>query len=272
MRNIIVPALLVAIVFTGCGPSAAELKTAVGNVPGIGQTPQFGNYGGTEGDFIFVTTKPQDVPTAPGTRAKSERARTNPIDGAIALPAAASGPTSGFWLYRTPVTNEQYRLFLSRGGHAPPAFWNDPRFNQPDQPVVGVSWQDAADYCEWAHCRLPTEAEWKLAAYGTDGREYPWGAEKPDATRAVFGRDKNSGRPAPAGSCEAGAGPYGHLDLVGNVRQWCADWFGRTPGIGRVVRGGSWSDGVAWLNQAGRHGQDPVSARNEVGFRPVLLP
>lgn len=96
-------------------------------------------------------------------------------------------------------------------------------FKIPDHPVVGVSWFDAKAYCEFRGKRLPTEAEWERAARGDDGRHYVWGNEEPDPKRhGVF-----AGRPTtePVGSYPEGRGPYGNLDLAGNVWEWTADEY-----------------------------------------------
>ena len=78
---------------------------------------------------------------------------------------------------RCEVTNAQFRLFMEAAGHRAPMYWDDENYNHPEQPVVGVTWHDAAAYAKWAGKRLPTEAEWEKAARGTDGRMYPWGNE-----------------------------------------------------------------------------------------------
>ena len=78
-------------------------------------------------------------------------------------------PLASFYLVRTPVTNQHYSEFLKANhGYRQPEYWDDERFNQPQQPVVGVSWDDAAQYCKWAGLRLPTEWEWGsgCARYG----------------------------------------------------------------------------------------------------------
>ena len=82
---------------------------------------------------------------------------------------------AAFYIDKYEVTNKQYATFLSETGHRKPKFWEDPRFNAPDQPVVGVNWEDAETYAAWAGKRLPTASEWEKAARGTDGRRYPWG-------------------------------------------------------------------------------------------------
>src|SRR5215207_8977816 len=72
-----------------------------------------------------------------------------------------------FAVARIPVTNAQYAAFLAATSHEPPRFWEDPAFNQPEQPVVAISWHNAVAYCAWLtrvtghRCRLPTEAEWE---------------------------------------------------------------------------------------------------------------
>jgi len=87
-----------------------------------------------------------------------------------------------FSLAECQVTHAEYAQFLSATGHAQPPHWSDPNFSSPEQPVVAVSWFDAAAYCEWlsgatGHVyRLPTEAEWERAARGgIEQNEYPWG-------------------------------------------------------------------------------------------------
>lgn len=134
---------------------------------------------------------------------------------------------SPFLLAETPVTNAQYRVFLE-ATYNEPAYWRDRRLSAPDQPVVGVSWLDAMAFCVWLSehsaflVELPTEAQWERAARGDDGRRFPWGNEAPDRTRAVYAFGDDS-QPAPVGSVPAGAGPFGHLDLAGNVWEWCQD-------------------------------------------------
>jgi formylglycine-generating enzyme required for sulfatase activity len=102
-----------------------------------------------------------------------------------------------------------------------------------------VSWFDAVDYCKFRGKRLPTEAEWERAARDGDGRRYVWGNEPADPKRhGVFG-----GRPStePVGSYPLGKGPYGHVDLAGNVWEWTADEYDpiayRRDGAARGVPG-----------------------------------
>jgi formylglycine-generating enzyme required for sulfatase activity/predicted MPP superfamily phosphohydrolase len=186
---------------------------------------------------------------------------------------------SPFWLGETPVTNGQYTAFLKVTGHHEPAFWRGRRYSAPDQPVVGVSWDDALAFCRWLapacgrRVTLPSEAQWEFAARGTDGREYPWGDEAPDATRASFGLSLEGGQPAAVGSFPAGRGPFGALDQAGNVWEWCLDAWdeaayrkrakGAEPvdpmvegddGAVRVLRGGGWFVSAVNLRAAYRLG------------------
>src|SRR5581483_1801816 len=104
--------------------------------------------------------------------------------------AAVARPVHEVWLdaFRiatTPVTNAAYARFLAATGAPPPAFWERPGFDDPDQPVVGVDWHAATAYAAWAGARLPTEAEWEKAARGgVAGTRLPWNGAPP-ATRFV---------------------------------------------------------------------------------------
>lgn len=117
----------------------------------------------------------------------------------------------------TEVTMDQYRLNMQQTGVPAPKFMDNERFNKDVQPVVGVTWQEAADYCATVGKRLPTEVEWEKVARGTDRRNYPWGNE-PDETKAnVRGKKDGYRYSAPVGLDQYGASPYGIRDMAGNV-------------------------------------------------------
>jgi formylglycine-generating enzyme required for sulfatase activity len=139
---------------------------------------------------------------------------------------------AGFLLDRTEVTNAEYLACVEakrckpyRDGVAKSMkAGEDRRFRGPDQPVVGVSWFDAKSYCEWRGKRLPREAEWERAARG-DGRKYPWGDAAPDPKLHGCFAGCNGGTTVPVGSFPESKGPYGHLDLAGNVWEWIEDLY-----------------------------------------------
>ena len=178
------------------------------------------------------------------------------------------------------VTNKQYRKFMQETNYqSEPKYWHDPRFNQDDQPVVGISWVDAQAYAQWSGKRLPTEAEWEKGAAGPTGLKYPWGNEfNAEAAVSSF----NSQQSQDIGSHPQGKSPYGLLDMAGNVWEWCLDWYdpdmrkkmkgernpqGPPSGLERVVKGGSWRDGKEALRCANRMGLDPSTRSSVVGFR-----
>jgi len=194
-----------------------------------------------------------------------------------------------------PVTNEQYLEFVRETGHRKPRYGNNDGCNHPLQAVVGVSWDDAFAFCAWrskkegVHYRLPTEAEWEKAARGVDKRRFPWGEKKPSPRHANTKLKENM---PTVGMCDLGTSPYGCLDMVGNVWQWCEDWYApeyyrmspdsnpsgpRQPTRGgRVVRGGNWvflgccSGSPAYaLRCAQRNSFHPNIRKKSIGFRCV---
>ena len=166
---------------------------------------------------------------------------------------------------RFPVTVAQFRRYLEESGAPQPDCWDDPRFNEPDQPAIGVSRTQAIAYCGWAGLRLPTEAEWEKAARGTDGRPYPWG-ETFDPERCACA-ESGWGWTVPVIAHPAGAGPFGAEQQAGNVWEWVSD---RTDDGWVVVRGGSYLD-TAWGLRASRvQTADPERATNTTGFRICL--
>lgn len=168
--------------------------------------------------------------------------------------------------------------------------------DRPDHPVVCVSWNDAAAWCEWAGARLPTEAEWERAARGgLDQARYPWGDEfSPDATpmaniwEGTFPTE-NSLDDGYYGTAPATTYPpngFGLHNTVGNVWEWCADWFdtrfhqteprlsptGPPDGTHRVMRGGSYlcHDSYCFRYRvAARSANTPDAATGNLGFRPA---
>ena len=187
-----------------------------------------------------------------------------------------------FYMDVCEVTNALYKKFMDATGHKAPAYWDNKNLNQPN-PVVGVTWFDAEAYAKWAGKRLPTEAEWEKAARGgLVGKEYPCGDNltHDDANYGGTGRKDRWDGTAPVGSFTPNG--YGLYDMVGNVWEWCADWYdkgyyARSPrsnpkgpdsGTYRVLRGGSWDDiDDDYLRAAFRSYDGPLYAGNGYGFR-----
>lgn len=150
----------------------------------------------------------------------------------------------GFRLDARPVTNAEFGLFIRQTGRPRPPWMHRPGFGEPDQPVVGITYADARAFARWAGKRLPTEAEWVRAARGSSLARYPWGDAEPEAAHAHYRRGPR-GAPADVtavGARNAGDGPFGHRELLGNVWEWCAGgrlrggfWGARTLGIDEVL-------------------------------------
>jgi hypothetical protein len=199
-------------------------------------------------------------------------------DNWVTIEGGGPADLKPFQIARYPVTVEEYRRFVEDEGYQNERWWRaggfgenteprewDEQVQHPNRPVTYVSWYEASAYCAWEGLRLPSEAQWELAARGLEGREYPWGKEEPDEKRANF--DMKVGYPTPVGLYPAGATPEGAADMAGNVWEWVEDWYEKDKV--RVLRGGS-SDFDSWfLRAALRDRVEPDYRFNFVGFRCV---
>ena len=184
---------------------------------------------------------------------------------------------------------------LSQKSRRQPQYWEDRQYNNPSQPVVGVTWFEANAYCAWLaaltgrNYRLPSEVEWEAAARGQIGlsedrlRIYPWeGAWDVARANTIEGRAM---RPTPVGAYAAagGVGPFGAEDQAGNVWEWTSSLYGPYPykaaereviesERNRVVRGGSWRSSGSYVRCAFRYRNDPLSFNYAFGFRVVARP
>ncbi len=217
-----------------------------------------------------------------------------------------------YGISRYPVTNGEFARFVEDGGYenvdywtdagwkqkesdawTQPRFWEDEEWNDPAQPVVGVSWYEALAYCRWLTARtprtyrLPSEAEWEKAARGSDGRRYPWGEEWDPAR--CNNKESGLGRTTPVGQYPDGDSPYGVGEMVGQVWEWCSSKYGGTgdkPKFGypytpdeeredlegddtRIIRGGSWYNGAGWCRCGSRSWLLPSFRYSLGGFRCV---
>jgi len=220
-----------------------------------------------------------------------------------------------FYMDKYEVTNAQYRRFVKETGHREPEGngftvgrfqddyrpWSDRNFNGNNQPVIYVTWEDANAYAEWAGKRLPTESEWEKAGHGgLSDKEYPWGNDwpPPEGTgnladesgsiispkwRHISGYDDGYAYTAPVGSFKPNG--YGLYDMVGNVREWCSDWYDReyyakspeqnpmgpVSGDVCVVRGSNWYDFDPYrICVAKRSACNPSACNGYTGFRCVV--
>jgi formylglycine-generating enzyme len=182
-----------------------------------------------------------------------------------------------FRIGRMPATNREYAPFLTAGRAQAPPWWSDPDFRAPAQPVVGVTWDDAMEFCAWlsetagGRWRLPTEVEWEFAASG--------GLDRP---RTAWGETVPPGEipeGATTGPWEAGRGTpngYGLFDAGTIVHEWCLNWHEPDLAVSasprgsparRASRGGSWRHRIRWSSPSARTSLPPDYRYSDYGFR-----
>jgi serine/threonine protein kinase len=165
----------------------------------------------------------------------------------------AMAPVDGIEIDRYELTNIQYRRF-------DPAHSFDPGGEL--LPAVHVTWEQARSYCEWADKRLPSEAEWELAASGVEGWTYPWGDEV-DHSRLNSADNRETNGLVSVLEYPAGSTPSGVFNLLGNVSEWVVG----SQDHPQTHRGGSWQD--SGLTNSRDFWASPDYAAETVGFRCV---
>jgi iron(II)-dependent oxidoreductase len=229
-----------------------------------------------------------------------------------------------FAISSTPVTQGEYLRFVEAGGYRDRSSWNDegwewrtqtgavqPAFWErdgeawirrvfaghapldPHLPMVHVNWYEANAFARWTGRRLPTEAEWELAASSTpapDGRSftaekypYPWGGEPPDESRANL--DSAAQGLVDVRAFPAGDSPWGLRQMIGNVWEWTASTFEAYPGFvidpydtysepsfgqQKVLRGGCWVTRGRVIRNTFRNFYTPDRNNIYAGFRTAV--
>ncbi|GAB4396520.1 MAG: formylglycine-generating enzyme family protein [Anaerolineales bacterium] len=201
-----------------------------------------------------------------------------------------------YWMAKTPVTNAHYAAFLAATQHRTPGHWKNgkPPQGKENHPVVYVSWDDAAAFCQWLSQKsghkisLPTEAQWEKAARGTDARIYTWENNQYNP-EFCNGRESRIGTTSIVGIFPQSRSPYQVEDMLGNVWEWTRtehaskytnDYTGDDTnncpqdkkGADISVRGGSYSSGPQELRCSARYyfRNTDTTDLDDVGFRVVI--
>lgn len=196
-------------------------------------------------------------------------------------PASLARLTRPFRIASYETPNAAYRKCVEAevcGLPEPARHFRDPQHAR--HPVVYVSWDDADTFCKWLGGRLPTEAEWEFVARGAIlGQRFPF-TDRDRLTHADANFDGRRGGTAPVGSYPADR--RGVHDMLGNVREWVQDWYGRYDskrrndprgpqrGSARIIRGGGWDQEESDQRVSRRQLAGPTTHKENLGFRCVL--
>jgi formylglycine-generating enzyme required for sulfatase activity len=255
----------------------------------------------------------EPIETAPATAANQQTAPNPPIEtnieetakpenvvevagGEVALGGGETGRplkralVEDFYIAETEVTNAQYAEFVKATNHRAPAGWKNNDFPEGagDFPVTGVSFADAEAFCKWLETkinlpvRLPTEAEWELAARGRENNKYPWGNDW-DAKAAAS--SETGGKVSAVKSFPLNRSPFGAFDMAGNVWEWTQDKVSesdvaandeqvlaalKSGKVLRVVKGGSATEKAAQISARARFEIPEQTRVATVGFRYLV--
>ena len=190
-----------------------------------------------------------------------------------------------FYIDKFEVSNEDYNTCYQAGVCKRAEFYALKEVNNPKQPVVGVSFEDAKTFCKWMGKRLPTEEEWEKAARGPNGNKYPWGNEKLTCDKAVYGgvwgkdciKDNNFKYTQAVDSHEDYKSYYGVYNMVGNVWEWVdTDYkvvYFNKPKESKVkyktIKGGSFGSSGKYVITYSRRWERPNQRTIGTGFRCV---
>ncbi len=192
---------------------------------------------------------------------------------------------SDFWIYSTKVTNGQYALCDEQGQCTTPDTADNlgyKDFASQNDPVVGVTYDQAMTYCNYVNGSLPTEAQWEKAARGLDGNLFPWGNNPPTCDLLNFNNCVHD--LTDVTKYQKGKSAYGALDMEGNVFEWTADWYdalyyknsppgdppGPDTGKARVIRSSSYKSTDVQTPAYARFFDSPGIHRRDLGFRCVV--
>jgi formylglycine-generating enzyme required for sulfatase activity len=213
-------------------------------------------------------------------------------DDAASKPAHEVVMTHAFYIDRTEVTAEAYQRCVDEGTCASNKVHGEGvqettygcnGKEKPLHPANCVDREQASKFCKFSGKRLPTEAEWELAARGTDARDYPWGNAAPTscAQAILTGMTGDCGDRKgtwDVGTTAEGKSPYGAFDMAGNVWEWVADGFAEYPSAAvidprvapspkGVLRGGSWDYATTSAKTTYRLAFPAATGNVSIGFR-----
>ncbi len=155
--------------------------------------------------------------------------------GSYPISTDSNVEVANFWIDRYETTNSDYAKFIDDTQNDPPGYWVDGQIpaGLRNHPVSQVTWDQAEEYCSWTGKRLPTEAEWEIAARGPFGWKYPWGNDSDGVRQETEGT-------RPVDSNPANISYFGAYYMSGNVWEWVKDPYTSTAENEHVIRGGAY--------------------------------
>lgn len=252
-----------------------------------------------------TSVKPEEapaLPTVPESNTKTETIVKTPVENVVEVSGGeiviGGGDTKlplervivkDFSIAETEVTNSQYAEFIRETNHPAPPGWKENEFPKGTEnfPVTNISWKDSVEFCKWMEkklglpVRLPTEAEWELAARGSTANKYPWGSEW--NKEAALSKE-NGGKVSAVKSFSLNRSPFGAFDMAGNVWEWTQDKVTKNEEVTdekvkealekgqvlRIVKGGSAQTPAAQISAQARYEIPENTKVPSVGFRYVV--